>query len=91
MTLQMQYLKDGERWLIIASITVDNEASPNAGISQAITEGSLKWLLHFRCGCHTLELLMEDLAKAIPSVALAIKVAKDTANNIKTTNVFLKH
>ena len=42
--------KDG---LFIASITVDNEASPNAGISQAIIEGSLKWLLHFRCGCHT--------------------------------------
>ncbi|KAL5475945.1 hypothetical protein EMCRGX_G025825 [Ephydatia muelleri] len=79
--------KDG---LFIASITVDNEASPNAGISQAITEGSLKWLLHFRCGCHTLELLMEYLAKAIPSVALAIKVAKDTANNIKNHKRLLK-
>ncbi|KAL5516429.1 hypothetical protein EMCRGX_G001757 [Ephydatia muelleri] len=79
--------KDG---LFIASITVDNEASPNADISQAITEGSLKWLLHFRCGCHTLELLMEDLAKALPSVALAIKVAKDTANNIKNHKHLLK-
>ncbi|KAL5479611.1 hypothetical protein EMCRGX_G023158 [Ephydatia muelleri] len=79
--------KDG---LFIASITVDNEASPNAGISQAITEGSLKWLLHFRCGCHTLELLMEDLAKVIPSVALAIKVAKDIANNIKNHKRLLK-
>ena len=50
-TLNME--KDG---LFIAFITVDNEASPNGGISQAITEGSLKRLLHFRCGCHTLEL-----------------------------------
>ena len=48
--------KDG---LQIASITVDNEASPHAGIRQAITEGSLRWLIHFRWGCHTLALLME--------------------------------
>ena len=31
---------------------------------------------------------MEDLAKALPSVALAVKVARDTANKIK--NVLLK-
>ena len=33
---------------------------------------------------------MEDLANTIPSVALAIKVAKDTANNIKNHKRLLK-
>jgi hypothetical protein len=48
------------------TITVDNEANQNAGINQAIygipatnpdDEFDLKYLLHFRCGNHTAELI----------------------------------
>ena len=45
------------------SITTDNEASPNAGIDAAIQNDShLNYLLHFRYGDHTIELMVSNLA-----------------------------
>ena len=51
--------------LFVPSITVDNEAAQNAGIHLAISS-ALPWVLHFRCGAHSIELLLNYLFTCLP-------------------------
>jgi hypothetical protein len=50
----------------VPSLTVDNEASQNAGITTAL-QTTLPWLLHFRCGNHSIELLLKYLRDNLPA------------------------
>lgn len=49
----------------VPSLTVDNEASQNAGIATAVVT-TLPWLIHFRCGNHSIELLLKYLRQGLP-------------------------
>ena len=52
--------------LFVPSVTLDNESSQNAGLRSAII-ALLPWLLHFRCGAHSIELLLKYLFECLPS------------------------
>ena len=61
----------------VVSITVDNEASPNAGIDRAIESVPCALhVIHFRCGCHTLELMIESVARSFPWMAACLEKLK---------------
>jgi hypothetical protein len=54
---------------VAISVTVDNEPSVNAGVNHAISnKPELSYLLHFRCGCHAVELMIKECAHAIPDL-----------------------
>jgi hypothetical protein len=44
---------------VVVSVTLDNEASPNAGVRELLA--SLSYLIHNRCYAHTAELVINDL------------------------------
>jgi hypothetical protein len=56
---------------VVVSVSADNESSSSSGIKLLL--GQLRHLIHNRCYCHTLELLISDLQKgersAIPMLA----------------------
>src|SRR3990167_11389397 len=52
----------------MVAITVDNEISPNAGINKAI-EKKFPHILHLRCGCHTVELLLNSFSKCFSGIS----------------------
>ena len=72
-----QFMSNGKTF--VPSLTVDNEASQNAGIMTAL-ETTLPWLLHFRCGNHSIELLLKYLRDKLP--AAHCKVPAESANEI---------
>ena len=57
------------------AITVDNESSPNAGIARAI-ERRFPHIIHLRCGCHTVELLMNAFSKCFSGISATADTVK---------------
>jgi hypothetical protein len=99
-TLNKEYYRDVvarvvvslmELQCITVGITCDNEASPNAGVELAIsTRPACAHLIHFRCGCHTCELVTESLADAFPELQEAISEAKEITKHIRNNKVLEK-
>ena len=70
---------------------MDNEASPNARIDSAIVSlPSALHLIHFRCGCHTLELMIESVVRSSPWMPACLEKPKGITNTIRNYNEFCK-
>ena len=54
---------------------MDNESSPNAGINKAI-EKKFPHILHLRCGCHTVELLLNSFSKCFSGISHTTEAVK---------------
>ena len=67
---------------ILLSVTTDNEQSQVSGIRQYI-ETECPHLLHFRCGHHTLELIMDDIISSYPGLRSAIREAHTVVTTIR--------
>ena len=67
---------------------VDNEASQNAGIRSSVKASKL---VHFRCGAHTLELLVDALLNHYIGLEESINTAKTVATVINNCKVLLKN
>jgi hypothetical protein len=65
--------------VFVPSVTVDNEASQNAGITVCLNT-TLMWLLHFRCGCHSIELLLCYIRENLPPTFA--KIPAENANAV---------
>jgi hypothetical protein len=78
-----------EAQCFVVSVTLDNESSPNAGLESAI-ENELPWVVHIRCGAHTIELMLETLAEAFPDLQVAFDQAAALGKRIKNDKVLLK-
>lgn len=75
----------------VVSITVDNEASPNSGISKVIDElVQNDCPLHFRCGAHTLELTLASVATAFPWIEAGFRTVEHVFNVVRNHKVLLK-
>ena len=73
---------------IVISFTTDNEASQVAGLREFIREEP--HLLHFRCGPHTLELIMDDIISSYPGLKAAIKEAETIVTTIRNRKALAK-
>ena len=73
----------------IAAVTLDNEASPNAGVDLATANPRLQHVIHFRCGAHTLELVMESCAESAPILKRSIDKAREVAQKIRRNKQLL--
>jgi hypothetical protein len=68
---------------VVVSVTLDNEASPNAGLRDL--HASLSYLIHNRCYAHTAELVIADLQSTGPQRAPhapAIPMLRDVVENV---------
>jgi hypothetical protein len=73
------------------SITMDNEAAMNAGTRVGLeTVDCLRHLIHFRCGAHTLELVMTALGNACEWIQGAIDIASDVSKMIRSRKALSK-
>lgn len=72
----------------VAGIVVDNEASQSSGIKHS---KSATHLLHFRCGAHTLELLVDALSQHYKGLENSIELAKEVANSVLNCKILLKN
>jgi hypothetical protein len=73
----------------VLSITLDNEASPNAGVRAAIAK-YFPWVLHIRCGCHTIELELKAIYSAFPQLNEIIASAREIASKCRNTKALQK-
>jgi hypothetical protein len=73
----------------VVSITLDNEASPNAGVRSAIDK-YFAWMYHIRCGCHTIELELQVIYSSFPEVTKAVELARDIAIKCRNTKALSK-
>jgi len=74
---------------VVLSITLDNEASPNVGVCAAIAK-YFPWILHIRCGCHTIELELQAIYSAFPQLNEIVVSAREIASKCRNTKALQK-
>ena len=68
----------------VVSVTVDDEASPNAIIDWAIESVSCRLhLIRFRCSFNTLEVMIESIACTFLGVYTCVEKLKGATNTIQ--------
>ena len=67
---------------VVVSVTLDNEASPNAGVRQLSASVNMAWLIHNRCLAHTAELFINDLQIAAAAARPAIPMLQSVTENV---------
>lgn len=73
---------------LMCGMTVDNEASLNAGIMKMLDEPDYAYLVHSRCTNHSSELLLSDVQAAIPLLATCTAACHDIVTVIRNTKAF---
>ncbi len=73
---------------LMCGMTVDNEASLNAGIMKMLDEPDYAYLVHSRCTNHSSELLLSDIQAAIPLLATCTAACHDIVTVIRNTKAF---
>ena len=58
--------EDGAPDALVAGVTMDNESSLHAGMRQVVVDVRFRHVIHNRCACHTIELLISDLKNVMP-------------------------
>ena len=58
--------EDGAPDALVAGVTMDNESSLHAGMRQVVACDRFRHVIHNRCACHTIELLISDLKNVMP-------------------------
>jgi hypothetical protein len=69
-------------------MTMDNEASLNAGFMKMLDDPDYAYLVHSRCTNHTSELLLSDVQEAIPVLATCTTACHDIVTVIRNTKAF---
>jgi hypothetical protein len=67
---------------VVVSVTMDNEASPNAGVRELIASTVMAWLIHNRCYAHTAELFINDLQSTTAAARPAIPILQSVTENV---------
>ena len=76
---------------MVVSITMDNEAAPNAGVEAAIRDNPLaKHVIHFRCGAHTIELMMDSVAQSFGWINKCLEDVRSVVTTIKSKKALCK-
>lgn len=73
---------------IMCGITMDNEASLNAGMTLLRREQAFKRIIHNRCTNHTAELLLNDVQHHIPKLQLCMTACHDIVTAVKNNKAF---
>lgn len=84
---QIQQLEDEE--IFVAAVVLDNEASPNSGVKKLLRE-KLPHLIHFRCGCHTIELLLQNILNSHSSFRQQISLCETFVLAVKNSKEMKK-
>ncbi len=67
---------------VVISVTLDNEASPNAGVRELTASAVMAWLIHNRCYAHTTELFINDLQSTTAAARPAIPILQSVTENV---------
>jgi hypothetical protein len=73
---------------IMCGITMDNEASLNAGMTLLRREQAFKRIIHNRCTNHTAELLLNDVQHHIPKLQLCMTACHDIVTAVKNNKAY---
>ena len=73
---------------LMCGMTMDNEASLNAGFMKMLEYPDYEYLVHSRCTNHTSELLLSDVQEAIPVLATCTTACHDIVTVIRNTKAF---
>ena len=70
---------------LMCGLTMDNEASLNAGAMKLMEDPEYAYLVHNRCTNHSAELLLGDVQQSIPLLATCITACHDIVTVIRNT------
>ena len=73
---------------LMCGLTVDNEASLNAGISLMLRNPDYQHLIHNRCTNHSAELLLSDVQDHIPLLQSCTDACHDIVTVVRNTKAF---
>ena len=73
---------------LMCGLTVDNEASLNAGISLMLRNPDYQHLIHNRCTNHSAELLLSDVESHIPLLQTCTAACHDIVTVVRNTKAF---